>query len=72
MGFSYTPRAQAAIEGAHKIALARGHAWVGVEHLLAALISTGPSIATAALGHFDVEVDALNAELKRRMDEVGS
>ncbi len=60
--FSY--EAQHAIDGADSIARARGHGYVGTEHLLFCLVSDPGSQARRVLHHLGVDATAVTRELR--------
>ena len=63
----HTPRAQKAMELAGEQAKQFGHTYVGTEHLLLGLLAEGGGMGANALAGFDVTIEKVQDELRRRM-----
>jgi ATP-dependent Clp protease ATP-binding subunit ClpC len=62
-----TPRAQKALELAVEQARQFGHTYVGTEHLLLGLLVEGGGLGANALAGFEVTIEKVQEELRRRM-----
>lgn len=62
-----TPRAQKALELAVEQARQFGHSYVGTEHLLLGLHTEGGGLGASALAGFEVTIEKVQEELRRRM-----
>jgi ATP-dependent Clp protease ATP-binding subunit ClpA len=63
----HTPRAQKALELAVMQAEQFGHRYVGTEHLLLGLLAEGGGMGAYTLAGFDVTIEKVQDELRRRM-----
>ena len=52
-----TPRARKILEGAAREARARGHGFIGVEHIFLAVLSEGESLPAHVLGNMRLKDD---------------
>jgi len=68
-GDRFTPRAKAALTLARSQALARGHGYIGTEHLLLGILDEGANLAVKILESIDVEPSDVRAELEAVMSE---
>jgi hypothetical protein len=59
----FTPRSKKALELALKEALARGHDYIGTEHILLGLLAEGKGVAVDVLGTLNVTPEAIRATL---------
>ena len=62
-GLVATPRYRAVLEGAVTEARRRGHSYVGVEHLMLAILDEGESVPAVALRHRGLALPALYDDL---------
>ena len=65
-----TPRMKRTMENAARIAAARGHTWVGTEHVLLALLDDPAGIAGSAIRLLGFE-PALREKVEGVLDSVG-
>jgi ATP-dependent Clp protease ATP-binding subunit ClpA len=65
-----TPRMKRTMENAARIAAARGHTWVGTEHVLLALLDDPAGIASSAIRLLGFE-PALREKVEGVLDSVG-
>ena len=72
MDISFTTKSQDAIGASVRIAAAQGNPAVEPIHLLDSLLQQGPGIATALLEHIGVDVPALTASVRARMQSLPS
>ena len=72
MDISFTTKSQDAIGASVRIAAAQGNPAVEPIHLLDSLLQQGPGIATALLEHLGVDVPALTASVRARMQSLPS
>ena len=72
MDISFTTKSQDAIGASVRIAAAQGNPAVEPIHLLDSLLQQGPGIATALLEHLGVDIPALTASVRARMQSLPS
>lgn len=65
-----TPRYDRILADSQRLAVADGHDFVGVEHLLLAMLDDGQSVATAAIERL-TSLDNVRAELRSILDSDG-
>jgi ATP-dependent Clp protease ATP-binding subunit ClpC len=63
----FTPRAKRVLELSVREARARGHQYVGTEHLLLGVLTEGEGVAIRVLGDLGVDPDDLHQKLQGRM-----
>jgi ATP-dependent Clp protease ATP-binding subunit ClpB len=72
MDIAFTTKSQDAIGASVRIAAAQGNPAVEPIHVLDSLLQQGPGIATALLEHLGVDVTALTASVRARMQSLPS
>jgi ATP-dependent Clp protease ATP-binding subunit ClpC len=65
----FTPRAKKVLELSLREALEFGHSYIGVEHLLLALIREGDGVAAEVLGQSGVDLEVLRLQTLEMMGE---
>lgn len=65
MNYSFSDAMREALRQAREEALQRGHSWVGVEHMLLALLTMSGTAARTALDNLGIDAVSLRAEILR-------